>query len=122
MAERSELWRKQSKRIVLASIDEADPYEVDEAHIEWDGERFILKTAESGSNWDGVYDEEEFKTFPELETALVTADREWAPSLRGAVKLADDARKAAGKLGLRCGRRPKAVSRIISGLGSTMGG
>lgn len=79
---------------ILSSVDEADPYEVDEAHIGVDAAtgKFVLLTASGCSCWDGEYDEEVYDSLDALERALVTDDRRYNPTLMGARQLVAEAR------------------------------
>lgn len=91
---------RQKSLTILASIDESEPYEVDEAIIGLDQDgRFVLLTASGCSCWDGDYDEEVFDSLDALEKALIQGDEDgndkyhYNPSLNGARALVAEARE-----------------------------
>ena len=80
--------------VLLASIDEADSYEVDEAHILRNKKtgKYVLRTASGCSCWSGDYDEEVYDSLDELEYALIHSGRDYNPSLSGVDTLMAEAR------------------------------
>jgi len=79
----------------LATVDEADRYEVDEAHVYRSKKtgKLLLVTASGCSCWNGDYNEETYDSLDELEYALVHRERDYNPSLSGVDSLMAQARK-----------------------------
>ena len=84
--------------ILLASIDESEPYEVDVSEIYYNTEKnnFVLMTASGCSCWSGEYEEEFYKKLEDIEKYLFARDDKgyvYHPSVKGAQELVAEAIK-----------------------------
>lgn len=82
-------WYERSNALIeLASIDEADTYEVDQASIFYDPKihKFILLVASGCSCWDGEAYEEQHDSLESLGESLhkIADERPYSPTLEGA--------------------------------------
>lgn len=87
-------WYDRLKQItVLSSIDESEPYVVDQTAIGWDSNinKFVVLAASGCSCWEGKYEEEQFTTLKELHESLIHNERQYNPSLKGVETLINDA-------------------------------
>lgn len=97
-----DLYERKKQMTELASVDEADSYEVDEAHIYFDPAtgKFALLTASGCSCWDGDFEEEQYDSIDDIEKALTTREGTWNPTAEGAKQLIAEAREMAERLAL----------------------
>lgn len=96
-----DFYDRQKQLIIIARVDESEPYEIDEAVIGIDTNgKFILLTASGCSCWDGDYDEAEYSSLDDIERDLIRGDENgndayrYNPSLAGARALIAEARRA----------------------------
>ena len=80
---------------VLAVLDESASYEVDitELHYDPKTKELVLWTASGCSCWDGDFDEERFKSLGAVKKSLLTEEKDFNPSFKGAYHLIEEARE-----------------------------
>lgn len=75
---------------LIASIDESEPYEVDQTAIFADGDEWILATASGCSCWDGDWEVERYDSLDSLFESIGPKSgvgRAYNPSFAGAEAL-----------------------------------
>lgn len=91
---------EKGRYLQLASVDESQSYEVDRAEIYYDlrAEKYVLATAGGCSCWDGEYNLDSFATFEALVLALFKEERQYTPSIVGAIDLVVEAKGNLSKI------------------------
>ena len=79
--------------VELASVDESEGYDVDQAVIAYEPgtAQFVLARASGCSCWDGEWEEEKFDSLPSLAASLVAREHRYTPSLKGSMQLIEQA-------------------------------